>query len=993
MGIVMTIFKNNVKKFLVLLLAMLPCAAFADQSAPMFSFFTPFTTDYSVSALQSVFGSMGSVLPGRGNQLLGLVMGIFNACWIVAIGLGVIYLIYDSLLHSAQHGEGIVGHGGKKSVLKIIGVCFGFCLALPSSATGYSLAQNGVMWLVIQGVGVADKVYGKVYDYFMAGGVVVTMEKPKAADVDTLIAPATVMLKSQICLYKLQDIKLAEKKRQAEVAKGMDQMLPSYSYTNTIDEVGYSINADNTITMGTLNTQYVAENPASHRYNNECGTVAWQYKDKNLIGRSLGISNANPQATAQERTQTLAYIKQATVQMFNELSPVARQIAAIDPNTATNPDAATQFDQAAPIGATSLSNSGISFTTMIDPARRLSWLSRQKDLNDSMQSYYSKGWVFTPFLMTIPGLYEGEVVAIDTYAPNATPANVDSLTTITEQDRQDISTLMGHVDSDGYAKNASVELVKYYTTTSLDYDISFNTFLEQYYGDDYQNQMNSASSVVDWISKMMDVPKGAAIATEAASTILIGGMAGTIGFFNGIFQFFEGLPKTLEHAASSTWDCVSSVFSDCHYNFYMGDGIKELEIAQDQVLSVRDAVNKNIHSAVTAIDELMGSIKKDGEYAAKGGMNEQLKDLTKKIGPMGPIMAMMLTSMIGKGFDSFQHYVSLNNNAMITSIRVGGDMVESSLQAIFGAGRIMFVSSMVEGALGGMGQALSAGKTTKINTGNAMQMGGAVVGMANRGMGMIITMYITLALFFMAGGMLLFILVPLTWMLLFGSVVLRWLGMVLINIVAAPIFCFNLIRADSDGMIGKGHRFLADMMRTVITPAVLILGAIAFMVMFNLAFDFIAYMLTQLLPLIFKVKSHDYLVSVSLGAMLLVFGLLMTYVSNLLANLCTSDLVNAVGNTIDHALHEVKGAHGMNEQMAYALGNVSDHIGEAPKQLATRSPQEYKKSLSDAGKGYKDNKEKVIKGEQEEKQEAEEKAQKQRREQMAKHRRQAERMK
>lgn len=925
---------------------MLPCVAFADSST-MFNFFTPLSTDYSISALQSIFGTMSNILPGRGNQLLGTVVGIFNACWVVAIGIAVIFLVWDSIMHAAQSGAGMAGHG-RKSVLKIIGIVIGFTLAVPSSTTGYSLGQNGVVWVVVQGVGIADKIYTKMYDYFMQGGVAVTMDPPPANDMKAFMNPAGTILQGQICLAKLEAIKIEERRANADVAKTLGE-LPSYTSNDVSDQVGYSINSDNSITMGTINDKYVASDPTSHRFNDECGKVTFQYKQGSILARMAGM-NYSPEEFEQEKNQTMQYVRSATIDLFNSLQSAARQIAAIDPNTSSNPDASDQFQAIAPTGAEALANSGITFSTVIDPARRLVMVNRGNDLANSMEGYHEKGWIFTPFMMTIPGLYDGQVVSIANYTPSVVAPDVARLTSLSPSQRNEITQLIGHVDSDDYVINAMADLDAYYTNTNLTSDLSFEAFLAQY---NPEEDTRSVDKIVDMIDQMMTVPKQALSFTKGFSEGLLQGLGDTLGGINtviGVFQGMDDFFKQVDRCLDSLDNVTEGDSPKCDIKFDLGGGDSGLKDAQEALYGAGDYVADDIQTAISAIDDMMTKLRQDADYSKQGGMNNSINDLTKQIGPVGPILAMMLTSMIGKGFNILEDNVALNNNAMMTSIKVGGGMMTASLEAVFSAGQALYVSSLVEGALSGVGSVLGYGSSGA--SGLATSVPGGAVGIANRAMGIVIPAYIALALFFFAGGMLLYILVPLTWILLFAAVALRWMGLVVINVLAAPIFCFNLVRADGEGLIGKGDRFLADLVRTMITPAVLVVGAIAFMLLFNISFQLIAYLLTNFLPLLFKIKSHAYLVSISLAAILMVFGILMAYMSNLLANLCTSDLINAVGSSVDHVLGEVKGMPGMHEQMQHGLSGVSEHIGAPAKSLTVDNAEGLKKGIKDMGDTY-----------------------------------------
>lgn len=953
---------------------MLPCFAFAAGSLPIDGlFFTPPATDYSMSAMQSIFGTVGNVLPGRGNQLFGTLIGIFNACWIVAIGIGVLFVLWDSVMHAAQSGEAMAGHG-KKTAMKIIAIVLGFGLAVPSSTTGYSLAQSGVLWLAKQGVGIADHVYEKMYDHFNAGGVVVTTDPPKASDMQPLLDPASAMLKAQICMYKLQDIKLEEKKRQAAIDESLGN-LPSYSGSTDPDAVGYSINRDATLTVGTLNTKYVASSPTSHAYNDECGKIVWEYKSNVFLDRMRG-SAYSPEQAAEERASTLAYIKAATTEMFNGLAPVARQIAAVEVDTAKNPDASKNLKDLIPSGVDALASSSISFATILDPIRRQSLIGRESSLNAMMADYRSKGWVFTPFMMMVPGLYAGATISVSNYMPIATPPDLARITDFSADDITKLSTLIGRVDSDDYVGLASKYLDLHYANNSLPADLAFSEFLKNYNSTlciDPQTgkpridpetgeviadcNTGDVDSVVDYIEMGIMIPKNALIGAKYATGGIMASASGFLGGINAMIGAYQGIEDYLgrgKGCLDEVLDVGLGGFSDCKTldEFNMGDGLQGITDAQESIAAATKYAENDLQSALDAMNDLVAAVNDSIAYAKKGGMNNQLKDLTSQIGPIGPIMAVMLTSMVGKGFSSLEEHAGENQNAMVTSIRIGGDMMVASLQSIFTIGKVFYISSLAEAALSGVGSLFSSAPVKF-----AAGLPGGALGIANKGMGLIVPMYVTLSLFFFAGGMLLFIMVPLTWLLLFGAVVLRWFGMLIVLVLASPIFCFNMIRADTDGLIGKGDRFLGDLARTIITPVILILGAVAFLVLFDVAFQLISYLLTNFIPLLFKIKAHPYLVSVSLASILLVFGMLMLYVSNLLGNMCTTDLVNAAGSAIDHALHEAKGAQGLHEQAHHGMGGVSEQTGAASKGLSVDKPQTDKQAIGQVAKAVDETRE------------------------------------
>ncbi len=173
--------QNKTLYFLGLFL--LPLTGFADSGLP--NFFTPPPTDISVIILSSIFGTVGGVLHGNGSQLIGQVMGVFCNGIVIAIGAVFSYNIFKLVLHSAQEGEMMVGKG-KQLGITILRSVIGVSIAVPSSATGYCMAQTIIMWLVVQGVGFADQGWNKVVDYLSQGGNLYQVTQSSSADLGAM---------------------------------------------------------------------------------------------------------------------------------------------------------------------------------------------------------------------------------------------------------------------------------------------------------------------------------------------------------------------------------------------------------------------------------------------------------------------------------------------------------------------------------------------------------------------------------------------------------------------------------------------------------------------------------------------------------------------------------------------------------------------------------------------------------------------------------------
>jgi conjugal transfer/type IV secretion protein DotA/TraY len=124
------------------------------------------SADQSIAYLSWIFGKVGTVLPGE-FRVLGTMFKTFNT---MVLTLGTVVLIYTTvvgLLATAHEGEFM----GKKwsglwvPLRSLMGIA-----ALFPTGTGYSAIQIVFMWIIVQGVGAADTVWGTVLNYTSATG-------------------------------------------------------------------------------------------------------------------------------------------------------------------------------------------------------------------------------------------------------------------------------------------------------------------------------------------------------------------------------------------------------------------------------------------------------------------------------------------------------------------------------------------------------------------------------------------------------------------------------------------------------------------------------------------------------------------------------------------------------------------------------------------------------------------------------------------------------
>lgn len=187
--------------------AVFPQLIFAQSSNPLD--FTPPATDLSVKYLGAIFGVVDGALSGSGSQILGNIFGVFNAAILAIGGIVLIYMLIIGTLNTAQEGEFL---GKQWSSLWIpIRVVMGVALLMPK-ASGYCLMQIFVMWIIVQGIGVADKIWGTALDFMARGGVLMDVQRVRQplmdapADGGQKVAAAQSIMQAQVCMAGLQNI-------------------------------------------------------------------------------------------------------------------------------------------------------------------------------------------------------------------------------------------------------------------------------------------------------------------------------------------------------------------------------------------------------------------------------------------------------------------------------------------------------------------------------------------------------------------------------------------------------------------------------------------------------------------------------------------------------------------------------------------------------------------------------------------------------------------
>jgi defect-in-organelle-trafficking protein DotA len=210
--------------------------------------FAPPASDYSIGWLADIFGIVDGVLHGTGSQIIGQMFEIFNAAVMALGGIIITYTMIVSTMNTAHEGEML----GKKwsSIWVPVRATVGFTFLVPK-ASGYCMLQIFVMWVVVQGVGAADKLWTAALNYLNRGGVIIATQNPtehmfKETGGQQLAQGAITILSGQVCMLAvekiLQNQLIQYQKPHSDCANTSNPALKTFctsgtvpSFANTVD--------------------------------------------------------------------------------------------------------------------------------------------------------------------------------------------------------------------------------------------------------------------------------------------------------------------------------------------------------------------------------------------------------------------------------------------------------------------------------------------------------------------------------------------------------------------------------------------------------------------------------------------------------------------------------------------------------------------------------------------------------------------------------------
>jgi len=331
------------KWFLGFFMTVFPALALAEEGSLSF---TPPVSDYSVIFLGNIFGIVDGVLHGTGSQMMGSMFAVFNAAVLALGGMVIMYTLLVSTMNTAHEGQ-IMGQKWS-SIWIPFRSTIGLAMLIPK-ASGYCMMQIFVMWIVVQGIGAADKVWDAALNYLNRGGVIIqaqqnptkTLTQSESAGV---AGGAQAILAGQVCMIALEQQLVKARNNytsQKQSNSGPCAGTPSSAMSQFCDTVVPNfLNSVNVVEIqrqsGGLQSKLTAPMPNFEQapysnLNGICGHIAWNSFTLNEaeISKITTLSAGDLETAKMSRAIAIQ-------QMYMDLSTVAQTM--VNNNVAINPE-------------------------------------------------------------------------------------------------------------------------------------------------------------------------------------------------------------------------------------------------------------------------------------------------------------------------------------------------------------------------------------------------------------------------------------------------------------------------------------------------------------------------------------------------------------------------------------------------------------------------------------------------------------------------------
>ena len=165
----------------ILFLILVPCVGFAMDApaSPLWDMFrnlsfNPPAEDLSVSLLAQLFGYVPGVpqFYNVSTTILSPIFGVFNAGILAISGVFLSYTIFKVVTETTMEGTAM---GKTATIWTAVRVGISTGLLIPQ-ASGYSVLNGIIMWVVIQSIGLADLTWSSALNYLGTGGSVTTTQ-------------------------------------------------------------------------------------------------------------------------------------------------------------------------------------------------------------------------------------------------------------------------------------------------------------------------------------------------------------------------------------------------------------------------------------------------------------------------------------------------------------------------------------------------------------------------------------------------------------------------------------------------------------------------------------------------------------------------------------------------------------------------------------------------------------------------------------------------
>ncbi len=337
-------------------------SVFADTSSNVLNIFNPKPitdgTDKSIMLLGQMFGGVDGVLHGYGTQVMGVMFGIFNSAVIGVGGIIILYTIVVSTMNTAHEGEYL---GRKWSTMWIpLRTALGTSLLIPK-ASGYSIIQIFIMWVVIQGVGAADTLWKTTLEYIVQTGTIMPSSISEA-NLSPIANISSQLLRQNICLsgvsYFLQK------------DKGINITLRPSSPKLGADGQTYYINFPSDHQISLLKNKYgvdLASITNSPPQGHICGQVSFKKQNDDTL------NEAQISAAWQMVLDTEPYADN----LIQNINSMVNSNGIIDPLETTN----------------QIRNATLDYIAILDPAIHRANSIIDGNINKNFQNALTDGWI------------------------------------------------------------------------------------------------------------------------------------------------------------------------------------------------------------------------------------------------------------------------------------------------------------------------------------------------------------------------------------------------------------------------------------------------------------------------------------------------------------------------------------------------------------------------------------------------------------------------